>query len=106
VIFPITIKLAGVTYGDAQKNIQQFGCIDIMTYAMIREPENPHDPNAIIVSLFDIFFMGYVPSHIAKQLAPLMDSGRSFLAFFVQRNEHPDFDQVGMTVKIVETTNN
>jgi len=47
-----------------------------------------------------------VPSHIAKQLAPLMDSGRSFLAFFVQRNEHPDFDQVGMTVKIVETTNN
>ena len=103
-IFPITIKLAGVSYGDAQKNIQQFGCKDIMTYAMIREPENLHDPNAIIVSLFDIFFMGYVPSHIAKQLAPLMDSGRNFLAYFVQRNESPYHETVGMTVKIIETT--
>lgn len=102
--FPLTMKLAGVSYGDAQKNIKQFGNRSIMTYAMIRELENPHDPNAIIVSLFDIFFMGYVPGYIAKDLAPLMDSGRSFLAYFVQRNEHPDFDQVGMTVKIVETT--
>ena len=101
---PITIKLAGVTYGNAQKNIQQFGCRDIMTYALIREPENPHDPNAIKVSLFDLFFMGYVPGHVARKLAPLMDEGRTFLAFFVQRNEHPDYDQVGMTVKIVETT--
>ena len=105
-IFPITIKLAGVSYGDAQKNIKQFGCIDIMTYALIREPENPHDPNAIRVSLFDLFFMGYVPGYIAKDLAPVMDSGRSFLAFFVQRNESPYHDTVGMTVKIVETTNN
>lgn len=104
--FPITIKLAGVTYGDAQKNIKQFGCRDIMTYALIREPENPHDHNAIRVSLFDLFFMGYVPKHIARDLAPLMDSGRSFLAFFVQRNESPYRDTVGIRVKIVETTEN
>ena len=102
--FPIIAKLAGVTYGDAQQNIKKFGCRDIMTYALIREPDNIHDPNAIKVSLFDLFFMGYVPKHVAKDLAPLMDSGRNFRAYFVQRNEHPYHDQVGMKIKIVETT--
>jgi len=102
--FPIIAKLAGVTFSDAQQNIKKFGCRDIMTYALIREPENPHDLNAIRVSLFDLFFMGYVPSHLARKLAPLMDSGRNFLAYFVQRNESLYHDTVGMTVKIVETT--
>lgn len=101
---PITTKLAGVTFGDAQQNIKKFGCEDIGSYALIREPENIHDPNAIRVSLFDQFFVGYVPKHIAQNFAPLMDSGRNFRAYFVQRNEHPYHDQVGMTVKIVEIT--
>ena len=101
---PIIIKLAGVSYGNAQEHIKKFGCRDIMTYALIREPENIHDPNAIRVSLFDLFFLGYVPKHFAKDLAPLMDSGRTFLAIFVQRNESSYYDTVGMTVKIVETT--
>lgn len=103
---PITTRLAGVTFSDAQQNIKKFGCRDIMTYALIREPDNIHDPNAIRVSLFDLFFMGYVPRHIARDLAPLMDSGRSFQAYFVQRNESPYHDTVGMTVKIVETNEN
>ena len=100
----ITTKLSGVSFGNAQENIRKFGCRDIMTYALIREPENIHDPNAIKVCLFDIFFLGYVPKHIAKNLAPLMDSGRTFLAIFVQRNESVYHETVGMTVKIVETT--
>jgi hypothetical protein len=41
-----------------------------------------------------------------KDLAQLMDSGRTFLAFFVQRNESSYHDKVGMTIKIVETTEN
>jgi HIRAN domain len=101
---PIITKLAGVSFGSAQKNIKMFGSRDIMTYALIREPENKHDPNAIKVCLFDIFFLGYVPKHIAKNLAPLIDSGKTFLAIFVQRNESSYHEEVGMTVKIVETT--
>ena len=101
---PITTKLAGVSFGNAQEHIKKFGCRDIMTYALIREPENIHDPNAIRVSLFDIFYLGYVPKHIARNLAPLMDLGRTFLAIFAQRNESLYHDTVGMTVKIVETT--
>ena len=44
--FPISIKLAGVSFGDAQENIKKFCCQDIGSYVLIREPDNPHDPNA------------------------------------------------------------
>ena len=95
------IKLAGVTVGDAQENIRKFGCKDIGSFALVREPDNPHDPNAIRVELAGLY-LGYVPRHIAKDLAPQMDAGRRFIALFVNRNEHPLFDKVGLTVKIVE----
>jgi hypothetical protein len=104
--FPLTTKLAGVSHGDCQDNIKQFGCPDIGSYALIREPDNSYDPCAIRISLFDIWFMGYVPKQIAKDLAPLIDEGRTFLAMFVCRNEHPTEELIGLTVKIVETTYN
>ena len=103
--FPITTKLAGVSFGDTQQNIKQFGCKDIGSYVLIREPDNPHDPDAIKVSLFDMWFMGYVPKNIAKDLAPLMDAGRGFDVEFVCRNKHPTEELIGLTVKIIETTN-
>ena len=44
-------KLVGVTIDDAQRNIKKFGCRDIGSFALIREPDNPHDSNAIRVEL-------------------------------------------------------
>ena len=104
--FPLTTKLSGVSYGDCQDNIKQFGCPDTGYYALIREPDNPHDSNAIAVSLGNAWHMGYIPSWMAKDLAPLMDAGRVFNAEFVCRNEHPTEELVGLTVRIVETTEN
>ena len=101
---PITTKLAGVTFGQAQHNIKQWGCADIGTYALIREPDNPYDLNAIRVSLFGIHYMGYLPKIVAMQLASLMDADRSFLAEFVRINEFPPYKIVGMTIRIIETT--
>ncbi len=95
------IKLVGVTIDDAQENIKKFGCKDIGSFALVREPDNPHDPNAIRVELAGLY-LGYVPRHIAKNLAPQMDAGRRLIALFVSRNEHPLFDTVGLAVKIVE----
>jgi hypothetical protein len=94
-------KLAGVTFSDAQENIKKFGCRDIGSYRLVREPNNPHDPNAIRVELAE-FFLGYIPKDKAKDLAPMMDIGRKFLAMFVSRNESPFHDTVGLTVEIVE----
>jgi len=100
--FPLTVKLAGVLFGNAQANIRTYGSPDIRWFALVREPDNPHDPNAIRVALFGEFFMGYIPKEIAIGLAPLMDAGRQFDAEFVCVNRHPRHDTVGLTVKIVE----
>jgi hypothetical protein len=70
----------------------------------VREPTNPHDPNAVRVSLFGIHDMGYLPKNHAMRLAPLMDEGRTFLAEYVNRNEYAPHDTIGLTVRIVETT--
>lgn len=98
----IIIRLAGVSYGDAQKNIRKWGSKDIGNYALIREPDNEYDANAIQVSLFGEFFMGYIPKHTASKLAPLMDTGKEFIAEFIQVNEWAPCDRIGMTIKIVE----
>jgi len=96
------IKLTGVTIGDAQENIKKFGCKDIMTYELLREPDNPHDPNAIRV-VIGPYYMGYIPRSVSKELAPLIDAGQGFLAKFVQRNESPFHGTVGISVRIFET---
>ena len=39
-------KLAGVTFGDCQENINKWGYQDIGSFRLERAPDNPHDPNA------------------------------------------------------------
>ena len=102
-MFPITTKLAGVTYDDAQTNIKRFGCEDIGTFELVREPNNPHDINAIKVRIGP-YHLGYIPKHIAKSLAPKMDDGRKFCAEYMGRNEHPHHDVVGLTIRIVQVS--
>jgi hypothetical protein len=98
--FPITVKLTGVTFGNAQNHIRTFGCDDTHWFCLVREPENKFDSNAIRVEIAD-FFMGYIPKEVAKELAPLMDSGNVYEAEFVGINRHPRKPIVGITVKIV-----
>jgi hypothetical protein len=99
---PCIVKLVGVSFGDAQANIKTFGNVHIRWFALVREPDNSHDSNAIRVALFGDFFMGYIPKETAVHLAPLMDAGREFDAEFVCANKHPRHDTVGLTVKIIE----
>ncbi len=102
---PIIVKLAGVTYGDTQKNIKKYGGPGVGDgYDLVREPDNPADPNAIQIVFLD-FVMGYVPRKEARKLAPLMDKGRTFIAEFVNLNKSPSHSTVGMTLRIVETNN-
>lgn len=97
----ITIRITGVTYDDAQENIQMFGCKDIGSFALVREPNNTYDKNAIRVAIGDKK-LGYIPKAIAKKLAPEMDAGKDLIALFVRRNESPFYNIVGLTVKIIE----
>ena len=100
---PIRARLAGVTFDDVPQNINKFGYKDIGTLALVREPNNPHDPNAVKVTLFGIYDMGYLPKDVAKVVAPIMDAGTDLIAEVVKRNEpYKGQGQAGLTIRIVE----
>ena len=94
-------KLAGVTFGDCQKNINKWGYADIGYFWLEREPDNPHDPNAISVWFLNDR-LGYLQKPVAKKLASVMDSGTKLTARFVSRNEFGPDSIVGLTVQIIE----
>ena len=98
---PILTKLAGVTYDNCQANILKWGCADIGYFRLEREPDNPHDPNAI-----GIWFLndrlGYLPRPVSGKLAPIMDAGKHLTAKLVCRNQIAPDSIVGLTVKIME----
>lgn len=53
---------------------------------LVREPGNPHDPNAIRVTLPPDRTIGYIPKSVAATLANDIDSGLSFGAFITRNH--------------------
>lgn len=105
-MFPLKLRLAGVKFGDCQENIKNYAnpaAIGISEYDLIREPDNPYDPNAIRVGLGNINF-GYVPKEQARVISPIIDNGHNLVAVFVSMNRSPYHNTVGLTVKIKEIT--
>jgi hypothetical protein len=100
-IEPIETKLAGVTFDDCQANIRKWGCRDIGYFRLEREPDNPHDPNAVSVWFLNDR-LGYLPKPVAKWIAPVMDRGGKLTARFVCRNQLAPDSIVGLTVEIIE----
>jgi len=100
----IETKLAGVSFGDCQRNIKLLGNPGINEFDVNREPENPNDPNAVWIG-FGKYKLGYLPKTIARELSPLVQTGRNLVALFVSVNRSPFHEQVGMTVKITELKN-
>ncbi len=50
------------------------------SFLLEREPDNPHDANAVMVRLLDGRHVGYVPASVAASYAPLLDGiGDRFL---------------------------
>lgn len=94
-------KLAGVTFGSCQHNINKWGYRDIGYFSLEREPNNPHDPNAIGVWFLNDR-LGYLQKSVAKILAPVMDAGIHLAAKFVCRNQFAPDSIVGLTVQIIE----
>mgnify|MGYP001026170330 CR=1 FL=1 len=66
-------KVAGVTFEgrqDVLANLKMGTRLDL-----IREPDNPHDENAIRIDDENGNNLGYIKAAMAKHLAPVMDSG-------------------------------
>lgn len=97
----IETKLSGVSFGECQENIKRFGCQDTPNYRLVREPDNPHDHNAIKVCLAS-WVLGFIPKALAAELAVQIDGGKHFVADFVGLNEYAGSEWVGITVRIFE----
>ncbi len=69
-------KLVGVKFSEMQANIALCKPGDKLT--MIREPDNPFDPNAIKVYK-DKMPLGYINRDLASQLAPRIDNGNKYM---------------------------
>lgn len=97
--FPITSKVAGIArHQKALENV-----LHKTFFILDREPNNPHDKNAIAVKAWGKHALGYIPRYLAESLAPLLDAGKvSRKAKFVRKNvssKDPDLP-VGLTIKI------
>ena len=99
--FPLTTKVAGISrHQKALENV-----LHGTFFILCREPDNPHDKNAIAVKAWGKYPLGYIPKYLAESLAPLLDAGKiSRKATFVRKNvsiKAPDLP-IGLTIKIYE----
>lgn len=68
---------------------------------LVREPQNPHDANAIAV-YFKNDRLGYVPRSENRALAVMMDHGEQFLAHVARLNNDADpWKRVLISVELV-----
>lgn len=105
---PTRFSLTGVSFnrGDdnTQHNIDVVTLCDDVPLALVREPDNPYDSNAIQVVAWDQFHLGYIPKAYNHYLAQLMDTGSRFEACNYQRNEHPHYRMLGISIEIREVS--
>lgn len=75
---------------------------------MVRENDNPHDPNAIAL-YYKEFKIGYIPKADNTQFAILMDCGWTDLfEVYINRKDpdaHPE-EQLGITIFVKEKDRN
>jgi len=67
-----TFKVAGLQHRCKVGDVRKF--CEGSAVELIREPRNSHDPNAVQVRHYGKH-IGYVPSDVAREIAPLMDAG-------------------------------
>ncbi len=75
-------KIVGVTYDNRQSTIKEIN--EVLDYLIaVREPENPHDPNAINIHVKkyngETKSIGYVNRGLAADLSKQIDAGKELV---------------------------
>lgn len=109
----VLVKVVGVTFTrgypanllllrDIQAEAIDSG--EPLTVVLVRNPQNPHDANAVEVhvpALADMAMIGHVDRDNAARLAPRMDGGDRFLAHVAAVRVDPDHtDRPGIDIAI------
>lgn len=102
-------RVAGMSfrpgYPENLLTAEEHGILPGAGVGLKREPDNPHDPNAIGVWGWmpwgDAEHVGFIPANVARTLAPLMDAGVQWSAVLNEILIHPDAPhQPGMSIQI------
>lgn len=80
--------LAGVRHGNRQRILKKLGPRKTAA-AVMREPDNKHDSNAVAV-YFGGHHIGYLPAEVASVVAPVMDAGEWTYAVPFMQVKQPD----------------
>lgn len=100
----LEISVVGLRYRVTLRGMKEMGAKVPLAASLTREPENDADPNAIAVYLIDKpwrnFHIGYVPREVAKEIAPLLDSGELVIDKVTVTEIDPNEARGQMTVKV------
>ncbi|MEE8715848.1 MAG: single-stranded-DNA-specific exonuclease RecJ [Coriobacteriales bacterium] len=69
-------KVVGVSFEGRQQVVARLSTDDELL--LVREPDNPHDPNAVAVTTRDGVRLGYLRRTVAAALAPEIDRGARY----------------------------
>ena len=85
-VFLLQTQVAGTYYHSLGERTQEFAFWDEL--ALVREPQNPYDPQAIAVQSLEGEKIGYIPREKNAPLAARMDRGEKLSAYLAQRYHH------------------
>ncbi len=71
--------VAGIYYEGRREVVSSLSSSEQVVFE--REPQHPHDPNAIAIHTQDGRSIGYIPRDEARRIAPLMDQGIDFVGY-------------------------
>jgi hypothetical protein len=80
-------NLAGAQFRPVECQAETITSVRGTELILEREPKNPYDTSAIrVLSARTNAHLGYVPRHIAYELAPKIDAGEDFACFVKYNN--------------------
>ena len=85
-VFLLQKHVAGTYYHDLGGRAREFAFWDEL--ALVREPLNPSDPQAIAVQSLEGEKIGYIPREINAPLAARMDRREKLVAYLALRYHH------------------
>ncbi len=91
-------KVVGVTFEGRQEALNMLE--EGQELALVREPSNPYDPNAISVVAQDGTCIGYLKRLVAAAIAPLMDRGADYIAQVLDITGGADGQSLGVNVVV------
>lgn len=95
-----SVKVVGVTYQSGYpQTIHDLNNGD--DAVLVREPDNPHDSEAIRVTTKTNQAIGYIPAQVAKKLNAVFAQGKHYTATFSKNIDESHQDRPGVTLRLV-----